>query len=179
MKRERERESAANARGEREGDAHRMCVSTRLLHLAQRLPRLIHVQLAELRRHRRGAQPTVDRRRVDVAHLDAVEALIHALLNFDGGLLVISHDEHLVSSICEELWVAEPGRVTQFKGEFAEYRRQQLKLTKKGLLPPMRPGAARPPVDVTDEAGDAAAASGTATATKQAKPKIEFVKNSR
>jgi len=57
--------------------------------------------------------------------LDAVEALIHALLNFDGGLLVISHDEHLVSSICEELWVAEPGRVVKFKGEFAEYRKQR------------------------------------------------------
>ena len=66
-------------------------------------------------------------------HLDlnAVEALIDALLNFDGGLLVISHDEHLVSSICEELWVASPGGVRVFKDTFAEYRRQQLKLTSR------------------------------------------------
>lgn len=31
-----------------------------------------------------------------------------------GGVLVISHDEHLVESICEELWVAEPGKVMAF-----------------------------------------------------------------
>ena len=67
--------------------------------------------------------------------LDAVEALIHALVECSCGLLVISHDAHLVSSICEELWVAEPGKVSIFKGEFETYRKQQLKLTKKmGLL---------------------------------------------
>ena len=110
--------------------------------------------------------------------LDAVEALIHAILNFDGGVLVISHDEHLVSSICGELWVAEPGRVTKFKSkgtesEFAEYRRQQLKLTKQGMQPPRMPAAA--PVDVADE--DTATDAKPAAVTKS-KTKIEFVRNS-
>jgi len=66
--------------------------------------------------------------------LDAVEALIHALLDFRGGLLVISHDEHLVSSICEELWVAEPGKVAVFKpthpdsvSAFEEWRAREKK----------------------------------------------------
>ena len=65
--------------------------------------------------------------------LDAVEALIQALLSFDGGLLVVSHDEHLVSSICEELWVAEPGKVSIFRNPdtsrpaFEAYRKLQLK----------------------------------------------------
>ena len=48
------------------------------------------------------------------------EALIHAILNFDGGVLVISHDEHLVTSICEELWVAEPGRVRLLRSPHPE-----------------------------------------------------------
>ena len=98
------------------------------------------------------------------------QALIHAILNFDGGVLVISHDEHLVASICEELWVAEPGRVRIFKGEFAEYRRQQLKLTKHGMLPPKMPAA----VDVTDAQEEGAAAK----AAPKPKAKIEIVRNS-
>ena len=107
--------------------------------------------------------------------LDAVEALIHAILNFDGGVLVISHDEHLVSSICEELWVASPGRVAIFKGEFAEYRRQQLKLTRKGLLPPKMRAA----VDVTDDAeAEEEAAAKAAAAAQKPKAKIEIVRNS-
>jgi len=76
--------------------------------------------------------------------LDAVEALIMAILNFDGGVLVISHDEHLVSSICEELWVAEPGRVYVYKAPFAEYRKQQLALAKKHGLQPLQPNGAPP-----------------------------------
>ena len=36
------------------------------------------------------------------------------------GLLVISHDEHLVTSICEELWVAEPGRVRLLRSPHPE-----------------------------------------------------------
>ena len=104
--------------------------------------------------------------------LDAVEALIHALLNFDGGLLVISHDEHLVASICEELWVASPGRVEIFKqGDFAEYRRQQLKLTKRGVLPPMR---ALKALDVSD-AADGEAAASDSKAPPKPKAKIEIL----
>ena len=36
------------------------------------------------------------------------------------GLLVISHDEHLVTSICEELWVAGPGRVRLLRSPHPE-----------------------------------------------------------
>lgn len=107
--------------------------------------------------------------------LDAVEALIHALLNFDGGLLVISHDEHLVTSICEELWVAQPGKVSIFKGEFAEYRRQQLKLTKKGVLPPMRPLGVVAPVDISDADRADGAAQESSAAPAKPKAKIEIL----
>ena len=106
--------------------------------------------------------------------LDAVEALIHSLINFEGGVLVISHDEHLVQSICEELWVASPGRVTIFKDSFEEYRRRQLKLTKRGVLPPMRPLSKA--VDVSDDmAAEEAASASTATPAAKPKAKIEIL----
>ena len=51
--------------------------------------------------------------------------------------LLTSSPTSSLASQCEELWVAEPGKVSVYKGEFEQYRRQQLKLTKKlGLLPP-------------------------------------------
>jgi len=119
--------------------------------------------------------------------LDAVEALIHALSNFDGGVLVISHDEHLVSSICEELWVAEPGKVSIFKQTrgfgtpFEEYRRQQLKLASKGLgMQPM----AHMVTDVAkaladDDDDDTPAGALPPAPPPPPKGKIEFVKNSK
>ena len=67
--------------------------------------------------------------------------------------------------------MASPGRVSIFKDSFEEYRRRQLKLTKRGVLPPMRPLSKA--VDVTDDVEEAASAS-TSTPTPAAKPKAKI-----
>lgn len=56
--------------------------------------------------------------------IDAVNALIIALSTFSGGVLVISHDQHFVSSVCDEIWVIKKTRLKKFKGEFKDYRSQ-------------------------------------------------------
>ncbi|GAU44586.1 hypothetical protein TSUD_136330 [Trifolium subterraneum] len=55
--------------------------------------------------------------------LDAVEALIQGLVLFQGGILMVSHDEHLISGSVEELWIVSEGRVAPFHGSFAEYKK--------------------------------------------------------
>ncbi|CAK8566952.1 unnamed protein product [Lathyrus sativus] len=55
--------------------------------------------------------------------LDAVEALIQGLVLFQGGILMVSHDEHLISGSVEELWIVSEGRVAPFHGSFGEYKR--------------------------------------------------------
>jgi len=56
--------------------------------------------------------------------IDAVNALIVALNAYSGGLLVVSHDQHFVSSVCDELWLIKKGKLREFKGGFEEYRKQ-------------------------------------------------------
>ncbi|KAG8659017.1 ABC transporter F family member 3 isoform X2 [Manihot esculenta] len=55
--------------------------------------------------------------------LDAVEALIQGLVLFQGGILMVSHDEHLISGSVEELWVVSQGRVAPFHGTFQDYKK--------------------------------------------------------
>ncbi|KAI4370134.1 hypothetical protein MLD38_018514 [Melastoma candidum] len=55
--------------------------------------------------------------------LDAVEALIQGLVLFQGGILMVSHDEHLISGSVEELWVVSEGRVSPFAGNFHDYKK--------------------------------------------------------
>nr|ACF79675.1 unknown [Zea mays] len=55
--------------------------------------------------------------------LDAVEALIQGLLIFQGGVLMVSHDEHLITGSVDELWVVSEGRVTPFSGTFKDYKK--------------------------------------------------------
>lgn len=61
--------------------------------------------------------------------LDAVQALIAALNVFDGGVIIVSHDTHLLSCIVEDVYhVSLTSRtVEKYKGSFEEYRSQLLK----------------------------------------------------
>ncbi|KAM0823417.1 hypothetical protein ACQ4PT_070886 [Festuca glaucescens] len=55
--------------------------------------------------------------------LDAVEALIQGLLIFQGGVLMVSHDEHLITGSVDELWAVTDGKVGPFRGTFKEYKK--------------------------------------------------------
>jgi ATP-binding cassette subfamily F protein 3 len=55
--------------------------------------------------------------------LDAVEALIQGLVLFQGGVLMVSHDEHLISGSVDQLWAVSDGRVTPFTGTFQDYKK--------------------------------------------------------
>ncbi len=54
--------------------------------------------------------------------LDARDALIRALAEFEGAVLLISHDPHLVELVADRLWLVGDGRVAPFEGDMADYR---------------------------------------------------------
>ncbi|MCW8926024.1 MAG: ATP-binding cassette domain-containing protein [Xanthomonadales bacterium] len=56
-------------------------------------------------------------------HLDLEmrHALSVALAEYNGALLVISHDRHLLRSVCDELYIVHAGRVREFKESLDDY----------------------------------------------------------
>jgi len=64
--------------------------------------------------------------------IDTVGALAQALTVFEGGVIVVSHDQHLIHAIADELWViAGDGRIELFKGDFAEYKKRYMPVSQK------------------------------------------------
>lgn len=63
--------------------------------------------------------------------MSAVDALIEAIKDFIGGLLVVSHDQHFVSNTCSELWVVNEGKCTRFRGDFEQYKKHSAEITQK------------------------------------------------
>eukprot|EP01100_Stratorugosa_tubuloviscum_P000650 TRINITY_DN1142_c0_g1_i1.p1 TRINITY_DN1142_c0_g1~~TRINITY_DN1142_c0_g1_i1.p1 ORF type:complete len:742 (+),score=320.78 TRINITY_DN1142_c0_g1_i1:69-2294(+) len=57
-------------------------------------------------------------------HLDmeTVDALIRALNEWSGGVLIISHDEHLITTVCNEIWICRDNTVSKYPGDFEQYR---------------------------------------------------------
>lgn len=56
-------------------------------------------------------------------HLDykSIDALIGAINSFEGGVVAASHDQYFISSIYNELYVVEKGRVKKFDDTFEDY----------------------------------------------------------
>ncbi|EGD73389.1 P-glycoprotein [Salpingoeca rosetta] len=55
--------------------------------------------------------------------LDTVQALIRALADYDGGVMIVSHDEHLIKAVCDELWIIRDKQVILSKGDFDDYKK--------------------------------------------------------
>ena len=63
--------------------------------------------------------------------MEAVDALVEAVQDFQGGLIVVSHDQYFVSNTCEELWVVDSGKTTRFRGTFDDYKKHTAEKTQK------------------------------------------------
>jgi ATP-binding cassette subfamily F protein 3 len=61
-------------------------------------------------------------------HLDieSREALVAALTEYSGAVILISHDPHLVELVADRLWLVKDGRVTAWDDDLDAYRRHLL-----------------------------------------------------
>lgn len=57
------------------------------------------------------------------------QALIAALNEYAGGVVVVSHDSHLLSCVADEIYTLDKQtkRLLKFHGDFMEYRKQLLR----------------------------------------------------
>jgi ATP-binding cassette subfamily F protein 3 len=55
--------------------------------------------------------------------IDSRDALIVALNDFAGAVMIISHDRHLLEASVERLWLVADGTVSRFDGDVDDYRR--------------------------------------------------------
>ncbi len=74
--------------------------------------------------------------------IDSRAALAEAINEFQGAVILISHDSFLLEACAERLWLVEDGGVSAFDGDIADYRRRVL-----GTPPPKAPAEARRPAE--------------------------------
>jgi ATP-binding cassette, subfamily F, member 3 len=53
--------------------------------------------------------------------IDSQEVLQTVLLEFPGTILLVSHDRYLIDSLATQIWWAQPGELTVFKGTYREF----------------------------------------------------------
>ena len=66
-------------------------------------------------------------------HLDLAtrEALAMAINDFDGTVMLVSHDRHLLRAVCEDFWMVGRSVVGPFDGDLDDYQRYLLDESKR------------------------------------------------
>ena len=96
-------------------------------------------------------------------HLDLTtrEALSIALNEFEGTVMLVSHDRALLREVCDEFWLVTRGGVGPFDGDLDDYQKWLLDVSRalaKGQEPPPVPGATPLPATPAAPAAKGAAA---------------------
>jgi len=58
--------------------------------------------------------------------IDSREALVQALADYPGAVILISHDRHLIEASVDRLWLVAGGTVQPYDGDLDDYRRDVL-----------------------------------------------------
>ncbi len=93
-------------------------------------------------------------------HLDLAtrEALSMALNEFEGTVMLVSHDRALLRAVCDEFWMVSKGGVTPFDGDLDDYQKYLLDHAKKMREDAKKASAApvgKSPVAIEKEAASA------------------------
>ena len=59
--------------------------------------------------------------------MDARASLVDAINDFEGAVVLVSHDTHLVKMVADQLWVVASGSVTPFDGDIDDYQSRLLR----------------------------------------------------
>ena len=92
-------------------------------------------------------------------HLDLEmrQALTMALQNFDGAIVVVSHDRHLMRNTVDQFWLVSDGAVQEYEGDLEDYERWLAERRKDDDEPPKR--------EVIEQATDNKVAAGATALT--------------
>jgi ATP-binding cassette subfamily F protein 3 len=87
--------------------------------------------------------------------IDSREALVHALNDYSGAVILVTHDRHLIEACADRLWLVANGTVEPFDGDIEDYRRQVLGIApsrEKDEAPAEKPQPATSQKEVRREA---------------------------
>lgn len=65
--------------------------------------------------------------------VDSRESLIHALNDFGGAIVLISHDQHLIETCADRLFIVGGQTVRPYEGDLSEYKTSLLRRSRNGM----------------------------------------------
>lgn len=62
--------------------------------------------------------------------METIDALADAVTEFEGGVVLVSHDFRLIDRVVEDIWICDHGKVEKWNGTILDYKEK----LKKNIL---------------------------------------------
>ena len=69
--------------------------------------------------------------------MESIDALAKAVNEFEGGLVLVSHDTRLISQVAQEIWICDNKTISKYKGDIMNFKmdmRKQMGIEGDGKL---------------------------------------------
>jgi ATP-binding cassette subfamily F protein 3 len=86
--------------------------------------------------------------------IDSRSALIEAINDFPGAVILVSHDRYLLEACADRLWLVQGGKVAPFDGDLDDYRRAVLAGESQGVTVGSKSSPRADPSEVRRAAAD-------------------------
>ena len=54
--------------------------------------------------------------------MESIDALAKAVNEFEGGMVLVSHDMRLISQVANEIWICDHKRITKYDGDIQSFK---------------------------------------------------------
>jgi ATP-binding cassette subfamily F protein 3 len=88
--------------------------------------------------------------------IDSRRALLDALNDYEGAVILITHDRSLIELVADRLWLTAGGHIKAFAGDMDDYARFVLERARTGARAPSQPGSVTVPATGDQTAAQAA-----------------------
>ena len=54
--------------------------------------------------------------------MESIDALAKAVNEFEGGMVLVSHDMRLISQVAKEIWICDHKTITMYRGDINNFK---------------------------------------------------------
>ena len=54
--------------------------------------------------------------------MESIDALAKAVNEFEGGMVLVSHDMRLISQVAKEIWICDNKKIEKYKGDILNFK---------------------------------------------------------
>jgi ATP-binding cassette subfamily F protein 3 len=106
--------------------------------------------------------------------IDMRHAVSVALQSFEGGMLIVSHDRHLIKTVADSLWLVADGRLEAFDGDLDDYQQSLRSPAKTAAATSAAPKRGRQAASAASTAATAPKSRGRLSALRRELGQIEM-----